>query len=135
MQASRALGLLCYSLIQWLEIHHLQETFPTTFDLLLMLPRLLAKQSNYSNIECELLGVVFSCMHFKHFAYGCKVTVITDHKPLVSLFKKSLGSSSPQLARMLLQILNFDLDVVYQPGSHAFIWCYQQIVITQPRQR
>ena len=74
-------------------------------------------ESNYSNIECELLGVVFSCLHFKHFAYGHKVTVITDHKPLVSLFKKSLGSSSPRLARMLLQILDFDLDVVYQPGS------------------
>ena len=25
---------------------------------------------NYSNIGCELLGVVFSCLHFKHFAYG-----------------------------------------------------------------
>ena len=48
------------------------------------------KESNYSNIECELLCVVFSCLHFKHSAYGHKVTVITDHKPLISLFKKSL---------------------------------------------
>ena len=78
-------------------------------------------ESNYSNIECELLGVVFSCLHFKHFAYGCKVTVITDHKTHVSLFKKSLGSSSPILARMLLQILNFDLDVVYQPGTQMHL--------------
>ena len=39
-------------------------------------------ESNYSNIECELLGVVFSCLHFKHIACGCKVTVITDHKHL-----------------------------------------------------
>ena len=78
-------------------------------------------ESNYSNIECELLGVVFSCLHLKHFAYGHKVAVITDHKPLISLFKKSLGSSSPRLARMLLQILNFDLDVVYQPGSQMHL--------------
>ena len=78
-------------------------------------------ESNYSNIKCELLGVVFRCLHFKHFAYGCKVTVITDHKPLVSLFKKSLGSSSPRLARKLLQILNLDLDVVYQPGSQMYL--------------
>ena len=60
-------------------------------------------------------------MHFKHFAYGHKVTVITDHKPLVSLFKKSLGSSLPRLARMLLQILDFDLDVVYHPGSQMHL--------------
>ena len=78
-------------------------------------------KSNYSNIECELLGVVFSCLHFKHFAYGRKVTVITDHKPLISLFKKSLGSSSPRLARILLQILDLDLDVVYQPGSQMHL--------------
>ena len=78
-------------------------------------------ESNYSNVECELLAVVFSCLHFKHFAYGCKVTITTDHKPLISLFKKSLGSSSPRLPRMLLQILNFDLDVVYQLGSQMHL--------------
>ena len=55
-------------------------------------------ESNYSDIEHELLGVVFSCLHFKQFACGHKVTIITDHKSLFSLFKKSLGSSSPKLA-------------------------------------
>ena len=35
--------------------------------------------------------------------------------------RRSLGSSSPRLARMLLQILNFDLDVVYQPGSQMHL--------------
>ena len=52
-------------------------------------------ESNYSNIERELLGVLFSVLHFKHFTYGCKVHIITDHKPLVSLFRKSL-TSAPQ---------------------------------------
>ena len=52
-------------------------------------------------------------MHFCTFAYGHKVTIITDHKPLDSLFKKSLGS--------LLQILDFDLDIVYQPGSQMHL--------------
>ena len=54
-------------------------------------------ESNYSNIERELLGVLFSVLHFKHFTYGHKVHVITDHKPLVSLFRKSLMSASPRL--------------------------------------
>ena len=39
-------------------------------------------ESNYSNIECELLGVV---LHFKHFMYGHQVHIITDHNPLVSI--------------------------------------------------
>ena len=56
-------------------------------------------ESNYSNIERELLGVLFSVLHFKHFTYGHKVHIITDHKPLVSLFRKSLTSASPRLSR------------------------------------
>ena len=73
--------------------------------------------SNYSNIERELLGVLFSVLHFKHFTYGCKVHIITDHKPLVSLFRKSLTSASPRLSRMLLYILDYQLNVIYQPGT------------------
>ena len=55
--------------------------------------------------------------HFKHFTYRRPVTIISDHKPLVSLFKKSLTSSSHHLSRMLLQILDYDLNIVYQEGS------------------
>ena len=74
-------------------------------------------ESNYSNIERELLGVLFSVLHFKHFTYGCKVHIITDHKPLVSLFRKSLTPASPRLSRMLLRILDYQLEVMYQPGT------------------
>ena len=74
-------------------------------------------EGNYSNIERELLGVLFSVLHFKHLTYGHKVHIITDHKPLVSLFRKSLTSASPRLSRMLLRILDYQLDVMYQPGT------------------
>ena len=70
-------------------------------------------ESNYSNIECELLGLLFAITHFKHFTYGRLVHVITDHKPLVSLFRKSLVDSSPRLTRMLMQLLAYTLDVRY----------------------
>ena len=43
--------------------------------------------------------------------------MITDHKPLVSLFKKSLTSASPRLSRILLCIIDYQLDVMYQPGT------------------
>ena len=42
--------------------------------------------------------------------------VITDHKPLVSLFRKSLVDSLPRLTRMLIHLLDYTLDVRYQPG-------------------
>ena len=45
-------------------------------------------ESNYSNIEHEMLGVIFSVLHFKHFTSGRQVHIITDHKPLITLFAK-----------------------------------------------
>ena len=56
-------------------------------------------------------------VHFKHFTHGREVHVITDHKPLVSLFKKSLVDASPRLTRMLIQLLAYSLCVIYQPGA------------------
>ena len=78
-------------------------------------------ESNYSNIERELLCLLFAVTHFKHFTYGQLVHIITDHKPLVSLFKKSLVNSSPRLTRMLVQLLDFTLDVTYQPGAQMHL--------------
>ena len=40
---------------------------------------LLSTESNYSYIECELLGLLFAITYFKHFTYGRLVHVITDH--------------------------------------------------------
>ena len=59
---------------------------------------LMTTESNYSNIEREMLGVVFSVLHFKYFTYGHQVTVIMDHKPLITLFKKNIAASSPRLS-------------------------------------
>ena len=74
-------------------------------------------ESNYSNIDHELLGLLFAVTHLKHFTYGRLVHVITDHKPLVSLFRKSLVDSSPRLTGMLIQLLDYTLDVRYQPSA------------------
>ena len=82
---------------------------------------LLSTESNYSNIECELLGLLFAITHFKHFTYGRLVHVITDHKPLVSSFRKSLVDSSPRLTRMLIQLLDYTLCVRYQPGAQMHL--------------
>ena len=47
--------------------------------------------------------------------------VIADHKPLVSLFRKSLGDSSPKLTKMLIQFLDYTLEVMYQPGTQMHL--------------
>ena len=50
---------------------------------------LLTAELNYSNIECEFLGLLLAVTHFKYFTYSRLVHIITDHKPLVSLSWKT----------------------------------------------
>ena len=78
-------------------------------------------KSNYSNIEHEMLGVVFSILHFKHFTFGWKVHVITDHKPLITLFRKNLHATSPRLSCMLVQILDYNIEFHHQEGTRMHL--------------
>ena len=82
---------------------------------------LTSAEHNYANIERELLGVVFGVGHFKHFTFGNEVHMITYHKPLVSLLKKSLVACSSRLSRLVLKIVDFPLKILYQPGRKMVI--------------
>ena len=74
-------------------------------------------ETRYSNIERELLAVVFGLERFHHYAYGREVIVETDHRPLESIFQKHLHAAPPRLARMLLRLQPYRLDVRYKPGT------------------
>ena len=78
-------------------------------------------EQNHANIERELLGVVFSLETFKHFTSGRQTNMITDHKPLTSLFSICLANTSPRLARMMLRISDYDVNVLYQKGSKMYL--------------
>ena len=78
-------------------------------------------EQNYANIECELLGAVFAIETFKHFTYGRLTNIITDHKPLTSLFTKCLANTSPRLSHMLLCICDYNTNVLYQKGSKMYL--------------
>ena len=74
-------------------------------------------EQRYSNIERELLSVVFALERFHHYVYGYTVTVQTDHKPLVSIWKKSIASNSPRLQRLLLRLSQYDVNIDYLKGK------------------
>ncbi|CAB4040881.1 Hypothetical predicted protein, partial [Paramuricea clavata] len=54
---------------------------------------------------------------FRYYAYGQHVTVETDHKPLEAIFKKRLSSAPPRIARMMLRIQKYDVEIKYVPGK------------------
>lgn len=78
-------------------------------------------ESRYAQIEKELLAIVFACIKFHQYIYGRPVVVQSDHKPLESVFQKSVASTTPRLQRMLLRLLEYNLTVQYTPGKEMFI--------------
>ena len=45
-------------------------------------------ESNYTLIESEMSAVLYGCTRFHSYIYDQKVTVETDHKPLVGFMAK-----------------------------------------------
>lgn len=78
-------------------------------------------QKRYAQIEKELLAIVFGCEKFNQYIYGKSVHVESDHKPLETVFKKSLQKAPPRLQRMLMRLQPYDLHVKYKPGKELYI--------------
>ena len=55
-------------------------------------------ETHYAYTERELLGVVLDGEHFKHFTYCHHTHIITDHKPLLPLFEKSLTNTTSHVS-------------------------------------
>ena len=70
-------------------------------------------ETNYSNIERELLAVLFACEKLHMYTFGRKITVHTDHKPLQSIFQKPISLAPARLQRMLLRLSKYDIQVKY----------------------
>ena len=71
-------------------------------------------ERRYSNIERELLGVVFGLERLHHYTFGKPITVETDHQPLTSIWKKTIATSSP---RLLLRLAQYDVHIEYLRGK------------------
>ena len=49
-----------------------------------------SSEKNYSQLEREMLSIVFACNRFHEYIYGQKFEVFNDHMPLQSIFKRQL---------------------------------------------
>lgn len=81
---------------------------------------LTATERNYAQIEKELLAILFACVKFDQIVVGnsmVTVTVKTDHKLLVNVFRKPLLSAPRRLQHMLLNLQRFNLRNEYVTGK------------------
>lgn len=73
-------------------------------------------ETNYAQIEKELLAVYFACHKFHQMIYGHKVVVYTDHKPSITILKKEINEITSRLQRFKLGLLKYDIELLYVPG-------------------
>ena len=70
-------------------------------------------EQRYSNIERELLAIVFALKRLNHYTFGRTITVQSDHQPLQSTWKKCIVSASPRLWRLLLRLAHYDINMEF----------------------
>ena len=81
-------------------------------------------EQRYVAIEGEALAIAWALEQTKYFTIGCEnLLVVTDHKPLVSIFtEKDLHSiTNPRIFRLKQRTLPWLFDVAHLPGqSNSF---------------
>ena len=72
-------------------------------------------EKNYSATEKEMLAIVWAIKHFRPYLFGRKFIVVTDHKPLIWLFRvKDPGS---RLLKWRIKLEEFDFEIIYKSGK------------------
>ncbi|GKD81252.1 putative reverse transcriptase domain-containing protein [Tanacetum coccineum] len=72
-------------------------------------------KKNYTTYDLELGSVVFALKIWRHYLYGTKCTVFTDHKSLQHILdQKELNMRQ---RRWLELLSNYDCDIRYHPGK------------------
>ena len=54
-------------------------------------------EKRYSNIKREALGILYGLEKFHQHCFAREVSIIMDHKPLVTIFKKDVATLSQRL--------------------------------------
>ncbi|KAK3090931.1 hypothetical protein FSP39_015821 [Pinctada imbricata] len=72
-------------------------------------------QRNYCTTKRELFAVVHFIRQFKHYLYGRRFTLRTDHAPLIWL--KNFKEPTGMLARWISIIETYDIEIQHRRGS------------------
>ena len=85
--------------------------------------QLTVHEQNWAQIEKEMLALTYAADKFDKFIYGMtKVLFQTDHKPLVSIYKKPIHKiTNNRLKKLRLKMLKYQPKVEYIPGKHLYI--------------
>lgn len=84
-------------------------------------------QQNYSATERELLAAHEAIMELKHYLYGKKFTLVTDHNALSLIHNQK--DPHRRLARWVSNLQGYEFDVVYKSGiKHKDADCMSRLI-------
>lgn len=81
-------------------------------------------ETNYAQIEKELLAVVFACNKLHNYIYGYNVKIYTDHQPLISLIRKDIEKIKNNRLRHLRMKL-YELNHHQDQKCMRLIYCLE----------
>ena len=82
---------------------------------------LTSSEKNYSQIEKESLACIFGVKRFHAYLFGHSFQLITDHKPLITLFNENKPIPmhvSPRILRWALTLAAYEYTISFKSTSH-----------------
>ncbi|GJX79249.1 putative reverse transcriptase domain-containing protein [Tanacetum coccineum] len=76
-------------------------------------------EENYTTHDLELGAVVFALKIWRHYLYGTKCTVFTDHKSLQHILRQK--ELNMRQRRWLELLADYDCEICYHPGKANFM--------------
>ena len=74
-------------------------------------------ERRYSQIEREALAIAWGCHHFRMYLLGSHFKIVTDHKPLLSIFNSPTSQASARIENWRLKLQSFNFEVLYSRGD------------------
>ena len=79
-------------------------------------------EKNYAQIDKEGLALIFAVKKFHNYVFGRSFTVVTDHRPLLSLFDENRSIpalASSRIQRWALTLAAYQYAIEYRPRKDS----------------
>ena len=79
-------------------------------------------QKNYDTTQLEALAVIWALKKYRHYLYGKKFKIITDHKALVWLLNSDKPNQNSKIVRWRMTLQDYDYEIKHKEGkSHQSV--------------